>query len=94
MTTLAKFMAQAIVLDCKEKLFDEDGILSDECDDKIEEVVKAMLPGELLELIWTAESFDAGFMDGRLSDGPKEMLRRLALCCIRDEAKSEQLFQH
>lgn len=93
MVTLAKFMAHVIVLSCKEELFD-DGVLSDECDDEIAKRVKAMSSAELLELIWTAESFDDTFIDPAMSDGPRDMLRRLALCCIRSEIKSDKLFQH
>lgn len=88
MTTLAVTLAQQVKTECKGPILDEDGFISDELDNLIDEAVAELDPQQLFKLIWTAETFDADAYSHPQGHNPRLELERIGACCIREAIKS------
>ena len=88
-TTCAEFAREAIE-DAKsagEALLDEEGLLSDELQERLENFSKFYRLDAVYHIVITANGWDDSYAPH--TTDPKNMLRQLAYACLIDEAKDQ-----
>jgi hypothetical protein len=70
-----------------EPLLDDDGLLSDELQDRLEDVSKKLELHKVYDIVITATAWDDSYAP--LTTSPTGMLRQLAYACLIDEAKEQ-----